>query len=328
MQALSGNLRIAKETVKLNNVHANALDGTIVISGSYSTLTNKKKPDIAFSYDVKDLDIQKTYYTFNTVQKLMPAGKYIDGKLSSQLTMSGQLGENMSVDLNTISGDGDLVIADGQLKHFEPLDKLADALALRQLEEISLKDIKTFYSFRNGKVVINPFTVKANAIEMRIGGAHGFDQSLDYAISMKIPRSMFGGQANTMVEKAVSKAGSHGVKIKVNEYVNVNVKMGGTISNPLLTTDLKEAISNTASNLKQQAEDIVQAKVEDAKQQIKDTAKVVKEQAMKDAGDIIKNQLATRDENASSASLDNTKKKVEESGKGLVKGLFGKKKSN
>jgi hypothetical protein len=327
MQNLSGNIHIVKETVKLSNVKANALDGTIDISGSYSTLSNKKKPDISFSYDVKDVDIQKTYYCFNTVQRLMPAGKYINGKISSQLTMSGQLSDNMTTDLNTISGDGSFSIADGQLKNFEPLDKLADAIRLRQLEEISLKDVKSFYSFRNGRVLINPFNIKSNGVEMRIGGSHGFDQTLDYAISMKIPRSVLGGQVNTVVTKAVKKAGSHGAAVKVNDNINVNVKMGGTISNPLLTTDLKEAISNTASNIKQQGEDLVQEKVDDAKHQIRDTAGVVKQQLVNDAGNVIKNQVGTKDGN-SAASLENTKKKIAESSKNLAKGLWGKKKSN
>ena len=327
MQNLSGNLRMAKETVKMSNVKANALDGTIIINGSYSTLINKRKPDISFSYDVKDVDIQKTYYCFNTVQKLMPAGKYISGKITSQLEMSGQLTENMTTELNTISGDGNFSIADGELKNFEPLEKLADAIALRQLEEISLKDVKTFYSFRNGRVLINPFNIKSDGVEMRIGGSHGFDQSLDYAISMKIPRSVLGGQVNTAVTKAVKKAGSHGVHAKVNDNVNVNVKMGGTISNPLLTTDLKEAISNTAANLKQQGEDLVQEKVNDAKQQIRDTARVVKQQLASDASNIIKNQLGSKDGNTA-AALEDTKKKVSESSKNLIKGLWGKKKSN
>jgi len=316
-----------KETVKLNNVKANALDGTINVSGSYSTLNNKKKPDISFTYDVKDVDIQKTYYCFNMVQKLMPAGKFISGKLNSQLTMSGQLTENMNTDLNTISGDGNIMIADGQLKNFEPLDKLADALSLRQLEQLSLKDVKAFYSFRNGRVLIDPFNVKSNGVDMRIGGSHGFDQSLDYAISLKIPRSVLGGQVNTVVTKAVKKAGSHGVAVKVNDNINVNVKMGGTISNPLLTTDLKEAVSNTASNLRQQGEDLVQEKVNDARQQIKDTARAMAQQAAKDAGSIIKNQIGSKDENPA-GSLENTKKKVAESGKNMLKGLWNKKKSN
>ncbi len=43
MQNVSGSLHIANETVKLSNVKGNALDGTIAINGSYSTLTNKKE---------------------------------------------------------------------------------------------------------------------------------------------------------------------------------------------------------------------------------------------------------------------------------------------
>jgi len=79
MQNVSGSLRIADETVKLINVRTDALDGSMVINGSYSTRNDKRRPEIAMSYDVKGLDIQKTYYAFNTVQKLMPAGNSSTG---------------------------------------------------------------------------------------------------------------------------------------------------------------------------------------------------------------------------------------------------------
>jgi hypothetical protein len=71
----------------------------------------------------------------------------------------------------------------------------------------------------------------------------------------------------------------------------------------------------------------VQEKVNDAKQQIRDTARVVKQQLASDASSIIKNQLGSKDGNTA-ASLEDTKKKVAESSKNLVKGLWGKKKSN
>ena len=92
MENVSGSLLLADEAIKLNDVKGNALDGTIMMNGSYSTKENKKKPAITLNYDVKELDVQKTFNTFNTVQKLMPVGKFLSGKLSSKLGLTGLLG--------------------------------------------------------------------------------------------------------------------------------------------------------------------------------------------------------------------------------------------
>ncbi len=142
---INGTLLVADETVKLQNVKTEALDGTMNFNGSYSTKTNKKDPAININYDVKDLDIQKTFYAFNTIQKLMPIGQFLGGKLQSQLTMTGNLNGNMMPDLSTLSGKGNLLLIEGLLKKFAPLEKLANALQIDHLKSITLRDVKQLY---------------------------------------------------------------------------------------------------------------------------------------------------------------------------------------
>jgi len=126
---------------------------------------------------------------------------------------------------------------------------------------------------------------------MEIGGAHGFDQSLDYIIAMKVPRAMLGDQANGLLNNAAAQVNAKGIPVKMSDIVNLNVKMGGSISNPLLRTDLKEALSAEAGGLRQQAVSLVQAKVDSAKQQFRDTARAVGKQVAKTAGDELKKQI-------------------------------------
>jgi hypothetical protein len=327
LRNLSGNLVIADETVKMENVRAEGLDGTLAINGAYSTKVSKKNPAIAFAYDVQRLDVQKTFLAFNTVQKLMPAGKYIAGKFSSKMTMSGVLGPDMKPDLNTLSGEGNILLVDGALKDFAPTDKLAQTLHLDQLKDIPVKDLKANFSFKNGRVIVDPFHIKMQDIDMEVGGSHGFDQSLDYTMNMKLPRSLVGGQANGLVDNAIAKAGSKGVALKAGDKIDLPVKIGGTVTNPVLKADLKGALSSTAGNLASQAKDVVKAKVDSAKQQLKDTARAVGKQALADAGNQLKNQIlgGGKDSSAKAGNLDDTKKKAAEAGKGLLNGLFKKK---
>ncbi|MBL7762962.1 MAG: AsmA family protein [Chitinophagaceae bacterium] len=322
---INGTLVMKDEMVKLQNVKTEALDGTIAFTGSYATKANKKKPDISISYDIKDVSVQKAFYAFNTFQKLMPIGQFLDGKLSSQLNLTAVLGGDMTPLLNTLTGEGSLLLLQGVLKKFQPLEKLASSLQIADLNEITVKDIKNYIEFANGKVRVKPFTIKVKDIEMEIGGMHGFDQSLDYIVQMKVPRKYLGSEANALVNNLATQASSKGIPVKVSDIINLNVKMGGTLTNPSIKTDLKEATGNIAEQLKTQTEDFVKAKVDSAKQKTKDSLVAIKNQVTEAAKEEIAKQIFGKKDSTGSP-LDSSKKKTEETIKNTINDLFKKKK--
>jgi len=323
LENVTGALEIADETVKLNNITANALDGTMAVNGSYSTKKSKTNPDISLSYDVKGIKKKKTFLAFNTVQKLMPVAGFLSGKLSSQLSFTGKLGQDMMPDLNSLTGQGNLLLIEGFLNKFTPVDKLAQALNIKPLQQVSLKDVKNYIEFTNGKVLVKPFKLKVNDVNMEIGGMHGFDQSLDYTINLKLPRSMMGEKGNELVNNLVSQANNKGVPVKVSDIVDLNVKMGGSFMNPIFKTDLKQTANSLTDDFKQQAADFAKKKIDSTKAAVtsaaKDTFNSAKKQVITLAQDELKNQLLGKKDsiNQSSNSQD-TKKKLEESGKGLI----------
>jgi hypothetical protein len=332
IQNLNGSMQIADETVKLNDIKGDALDGTMQINGSYSTKVSKKQPDISLAYDVKGLDVQKTFYAFNTVQKLMPAGKFIAGKLTSQLSFTGKLGQNMMPDLNSLTGQGNLLLIEGFLKKFAPLEKLASTLNVKELEAVSLRDVKNYIEFTNGKVLVKPFKVKVKDIDMEIGGMHGFDQTMDYMVNLKLPRALMGEKGNQYVNNLVTQVNNKGVPVKLSDVVNLNVKMGGTISNPQLKTDLKQSATNLADDMKQQAADFAKQKIDSTKTAVKtavkDTLASAKKQVTQALKDEVGKQLFQRNDSAGASTSSDPKKKLEETGKGLIDNLnpFKKKK--
>jgi hypothetical protein len=121
----SGNVILKDETLYLNDVSGNALEGRFAVNGSYSTKKSSRKPDIYLAYDVDSLDIQKTFLTFNTVQKLMPVARFLTGTLSSNLKLTGRLDEHMEPVLNTLTGTGTVLLLNGILNNSASVDKLA-----------------------------------------------------------------------------------------------------------------------------------------------------------------------------------------------------------
>lgn len=323
---INGVLVLNDETVKLQNVKTEALDGTIAFNGSYSTKTNKKEPHIALSYDVKDIDVQKAFFSFNTIQKLMPIGQFLDGKLNSQLTMIGNLNGDMMPDFSSLTGNGNLLLLEGVLKKFAPLEKLASTLQIDELKAITIKDIKNHIEFANGKVLVTPFDIKIKDIELQIGGMHGFDQSIDYVVAMKVPRKYLGTQGNNLINGLATQASNKGIPVTLGETVNLNVKMGGSLTNPSIKTDLKEVAGDAVADMKQQAVDFAQAKADSAKQRVKDSVNSVKNQVITDVKENIKDKLFGNKDSVKTNSPDSTKKKAEQTIKNTINDLFKKKK--
>lgn len=330
---VSGTLDIRDQTVLLKNVQMQALGGSLALNGSYSTKESKKKPAISLSYDVKDLDIQKTFYAFNTVQKLMPIGQFIAGKLNSQLTLKGRLGETMMPELGSLTGNGNLLLLQGVLSKFEPLSKLASTLNIADLQDLTLKDLKSQFEFANGKVLVKPFNLQVKDIGMEIGGMHGLDQSLDYVINMKVPREKLGTKANQLVNSLASKASAQGLNISPGDIINLKINVGGSIGKPTISTDLKGAATSIAEDLKQQATNFAAEKkaaadsaVAAAKQAARDTLQSVKNKVLEDAGKALKDQLlGGKKDSTTTKDTISTRQKVEDAGKGLLKGIFKKK---
>jgi hypothetical protein len=333
IQNLSGVLQIADEGVKLTNVNGNALDGTIKINGSYSTKESKTKPAIAMSYDVTQVDIQKTFYAFNTAQKLMPIGKFLAGKLTSVLSANGKLGDNMSIDMSTISGNGNLFLIEGFLSKFAPLDKIASVLNVKELQTLSLKDIKTFFEFSNGKLLIKPFIVKVKNIEMEIGGLQGigFDEGINYAINIKLPRALMGTQGNQFVDNLLKSVNAKGMPVKLGETVSLKMAMGGTIKSPTLKVDLKQSGETLATQMQQQVKDFVQAKIDSAKKATQDTINSLRRQLEIAAREELRKRMPGNKDTAAvkdSTPVKNSGERTKESIKGLLDNLLKKKKKD
>ncbi len=323
-QQVSGTVTIANQTAALQNLTMKALDGSISLNGIYSTRENKQHPAFQFQYQLNGLDVAKTFQSFNTVKYLMPVAAFISGKLNSALTITGQLGNDMMPDLKSLTGNGNILLLDGFLEKFKPLESISSKLGIQGMEKISVKDIKQYFEFVNGKVVVKPFTVKWNDVQMEVGGMHGFDQSLDYLVNMKVPRSRLGNDANQVINNLAANLAKAGIAVNPGETVNLKLNMGGTISQPSLRYDVQQQAGSLAAEVKSKADSLVKA----AGSEASDTLKSIKNQALKDVDKLLKEQvLNQKDSSSGQSGALSTPQKAEEAAKGLLNNLLKKKKN-
>ncbi|MES2133469.1 MAG: hypothetical protein V4506_14065 [Bacteroidota bacterium] len=266
----TGNIVVRKKKVDMTNLKMGLLGGNVLLSGYYET-TNPKKPTIDFNIKVDNFDIQKTFTTFNTVQKIAPIGQYAKGMFTASLEgFKAELDSKMSPVLASMQGHGVFKTNSVSVGGFPPFAKLGEALKIEQLKNLNIENVNADYEFKDGRVALrNPVKVKIGKINADITGSTGFDQTIDYNWKMVVPTEMFGSQANTMVAGLLGQANSAaGTNLSVPKNIDVNVGFGGTVMKPTIKTGLKSDGKSAVENVKEQVVTAVKDKANEEAQKI------------------------------------------------------------
>jgi AsmA-like C-terminal region len=232
LKDLLGEVVLANQQVRFNNLTFNTLGGNMRLAGGYGT-QNPASPDIDLTMSLVGLDVQQTWKAFEIVKNLAPAAKFLDGKVNSSLNLVGKLKTDMSPDLASITSVGDLVVNQGTLRGFKPMETIGDKIKLAQLKELKLKDTKILYEIKQGRIWVEPFDVAIGNGKMVSKGSHGIDQTMDYDMDFDIPAGVAGTAAMTAVNGLLKNVpGVGGGNPSGN--LRVAVGLGGTVDKPTI----------------------------------------------------------------------------------------------
>lgn len=241
LENMIGNIVIRDQKVDMTNLKMNVIGGALTVNGYYET-TNIKKPTVSMNLKMENFDIQTTFKTFNSVKKIAPIGEYAKGMFTATLeNFKTSLNEKMEPDLAAVDANGVFKTNKVNVGGFPPFVKLGEALKIEQLKNMQVDNVNAKYFIKNGRLNLEPFDVKIAGINTNISGSTGLDQTIDYKYKMEIPRSMFGGAANSALTGLMNQANAAaGTNVALGEKIKVNVSMGGTVTKPTIKTGLKE----------------------------------------------------------------------------------------
>src|SRR5690606_26232300 len=172
------------------------------------------------------IDLAQAGTGLSTMQAFAPVVRYAQGRMSTQLRLSGALGEDMAPVLGVLSGQGSLE-TDGLALHGLPaLARLAEGLRTDWLREPALSDIQASFHILDGRLHVRPFDVRLGEVATRVAGSQGIDQTMDFALELRLPRAILGEGGNQVVASLVDRAAGAGRQLQdareltVRETVN------------------------------------------------------------------------------------------------------------
>ncbi|MEN3324764.1 AsmA-like C-terminal region-containing protein [Mariniflexile soesokkakense] len=237
-----GALIIKDEQVQLQNFTTNIFDGQLALSGVVSTKTDT--PTFNMDLGINAFDIAKSFQGMELFQNLAPLMKAIQGKLNTTLNLKGNLTDDFTPNLNSLSGDAlaEILSSTVNPSNAEVLNKLGNSLNFIDFKKLNLNDLKTKFEFNNGKVSVKPFRIKYQDIDIEIAGSHGFDKTLVYSAVFNVPAKYLGTEVTNLIAK-IDDASAKNITIPITANI------GGTYTSPTIKTDLTSGVTNLTKQL-------------------------------------------------------------------------------
>ncbi|WP_291868616.1 AsmA-like C-terminal region-containing protein [Maribacter sp.] len=242
LRDVKGNLKINDEKATLSSMTSSMLGGKVGFSGEVSTKEDTSTFDMLLALD--KLEISETFKSLELFKVLAPIASALEGKIDSNIKISGNLTDDFTPDLASISGDvlAELLANDINPKKAKVMSSLSNSLNFIKLDKIDLKGLKTALSFEDGKVKVKPFSIKYEDIKVNIAGSHTFDSNLNYTATLDVPAKYLGSEVTSLIAK-IDDASLEELTIPVTANI------GGMYNSPKVSTDMTTGVKSLTAKL-------------------------------------------------------------------------------
>ncbi len=330
-----GQLRIMDQKAQLSNFESSLFDGSLNLNGF--TNTKGETSDFQMQLGMTNLNLGNTFKSLELFRVLAPMAASLEGKLNSAINISGQLNDDFTPDLNTITGsvNAELLAMKLNPENSKIINALNSQLNFIEADKFDLKALKTVLSFKDGTVNVKPFTINYGDISIAVDGGHSFDKKLNYNLSIEVPRKYLGKEINSLIAQIDEKE-------LQNLTLPVKANVGGFYDAPEINTDLSAGLKDLTSRLLAvQKQKLINKGTEKAGELLRgilsgdvdktDSAGMVNKENAKInevLGGIVAGQTEKKD--SSNIKSDSTAKEdpVTKAAKGILGGILGGKKKN
>ncbi len=325
LKNVEGTLTISDETATLKNFKSNLFGGVLGVAGSVST--KGKTSTFDMDLGMNDFNIGESFKSLEMFKVLTPIAKALEGKLNSDIKISGNLKEDFTPNLATISGGliAELLSTQIDTDNAPLLSALGSKLNFLDIKNLDLSDLKTALSFKNGAVNVEPFTLNYKDIAINVDGSHTFDRQLQYKATLEVPAKYLGSDVNKLIAQLDDSS-------LEDVTIPVVASIGGNYTSPTVSTDLSSGVTKLTKQLVEiQKQKLLNKGKDSAKDLLGGVFKNDEKDSTKTKTPGVRETLGsllggTKNDSTKVDSTEIKKDPVEKAAKSILGGLLGKKK--
>ena len=170
--------KLTAEQIIFNTMTGNASGNGIM----YQDINN----DFHVKLDTKleNIDISQLFYSFNNFNQEFLMDNNLDGQINGQIKFSGKWDKQFNIISDEVFSEGDLLVKNGELIDFEPMQSLSRFADVEELKHIKFSELKNKIYIKDGKVIIPEMNIYSTAFKIGISGEHTFGNEIDYHLNV------------------------------------------------------------------------------------------------------------------------------------------------
>lgn len=138
------------------------------------------------------IDLSSTFHTFGQFGQDQLTGDMLEGTLNGNLELYAETDDRMQIQIPSLAAEGHVLIRNGRLKGFEPIQKLSSFVAVEELEDIRFSDLENDFFIRDEKLSLPQMDINSSALNITLSGDHYFNKNFNYSIKLLLSEVLAG----------------------------------------------------------------------------------------------------------------------------------------
>ena len=174
------------DAINLKTIRFSHAGGSVQAQGD---LRNELSSNpFSFKARLIQLDLSQVLDAFNNFGQKALNGKNIQGMLSADVNLKGELTQKLQLIPDSTRGQIDFNLHQGRLVHFEPLQKISQTVFKnRNFSDIRFADLHDLFIVKGNSITINRMEIRSTLITMFVEGEYHMKNGAD--LSIQVPLS-------------------------------------------------------------------------------------------------------------------------------------------
>jgi len=180
-RALAGDLQVRNQLIASRNVQMKTLGGELAFNGIVDVQSHKG-PGVVGGFRLHNLHLDSIFYVNKDFGQAFIQSRHLRGRVDADVSLEFTTNEALALLPETLIADVTATIREGELNHFEPMQKLNRYLDDEGLSKLRFADLTNEIHIENQTVYIPQMEIGSNVTTIQLSGTHTFDQRIDYRV--------------------------------------------------------------------------------------------------------------------------------------------------
>lgn len=246
---VSGSLSYRGKQLFFFPLTMNTADGKMVLRGKLDG-RNKERVEFKSNTSFENINLQKLFKSLNNFGQTYVTDRHIRGIGKAEVETYIPFDNHMNPQVEKVYLLGDIEVDKGELIDNEMMMELSDFIEISELKHIKFSKLKNSIRIENQRIYIPEMDISSNAMNLKLSGEQGFDETIDYHLVLKLNE--------ILSKRAIKKKENSEFGEIENDQSSIRlfIKMTGTLDDPKIKYDRKNMLKTLKNDLMNEGKEL------------------------------------------------------------------------